>query len=84
MFDVGIVSAPVIKTEPVNKWESSIESPKTVLPEENDWVKCDTEDEIINSLAVMLPSTIKFSEICTEPVIVAPLAATKRPFFTIN
>jgi hypothetical protein len=33
---VGIVSAPVIKTEPVNKCVSSIVSPKTVLPEEND------------------------------------------------
>ena len=55
-----------------------------VDPLEKDSVKCETDDEIINCLAVISPPTIKWSVIVTEPVIVAPLEATIKPFFTIN
>ncbi len=59
-------------------------SPNFVEPLENDSVKCETDDEMINCLAVMSPPTIKLSVIDTDPVIVAPLDATISPFFTIN
>lgn len=55
-----------------------------VDPDENDSVKYDTEDEMISCCAVILPPTIKSPDVIKDPVILAPLELTTKPFFTIN